>query len=197
MILAALDRASAAVAEAAHERGRHERSEAYAVDALASLAAQGAGATTDGPRPGLPPKAIVRIDHAALVRGHAEAGETSEIAGVGPVPVSRVRELMDSGDLFLTAIVTKGVDVGTVAHLGRRPTAFQTTALQWRDTRCRVECCTRPPTEWDHHEDWAATKQTRLSALGGLCDHHHDLKTYRGYRITDGVLPGKIRLVPD
>ena len=197
-ILAALDAASREAAKVAHERGEHEPSEAYAVDALAALAERrvaGGARTNTGPT--LPPKAIVRIDHAALVRGHAEAGETSEIAGVGPVPVSLVRSWMDSGDLFLAAVVTKGVDVATVAHLGRKPTAYQTTALQWRDTTCRVECCTRPPAEWDHHQDWATTKQTRLDQLGGLCDHHHDLKTYRGYRIIAGVLPGKIRLVPD
>ena len=191
-ILAALDAASRQVAKAAHERRQHEPAEAYAVDALVALAAGKSSAVNDRR---LPPKAIVRIDHTALVRGHAEAGETSEVAGVGPVPVSLVRELMDGDDLFLTAVVTKGVDVCTVAHLGRKMTAFQTTALQWRDTGCRVECCKRPVSEWDHHEDWADTHVTRLDAMGGLCGPH-DLKTYRGYRIVDGVLPGKIRLVP-
>lgn len=193
VILAAIEEASRDVARRAHARDERAASEAYAVDALASLVA----GTTSASGRRLPPKAIVRIDHAALVRGDTAPGETSEIAGVGPVPVALVRELMDAGDMFLTAVVTKGVDVVGVAHLGRKPTAFQTTALEWRDTTCRVECCKRPPTEWDHHEDWAATRRTALPHLGGLCDHHHDLKTYRGYRIVDGVLPGKIRLVPD
>ena len=218
VILAALDRLSADAAKAAHERGEHEPAPAYAADALAAMASAvlagvggggGGGGGVDG-RGGvagrgscagrgartLPPKAIVRIDHTALVRGHAAPGETSEIAGVGPVPVSLVRELMDAGDLFLTAVVTKGVDVATVAHLGRRTTAFQTTALQWRDPVCRVEGCTRPSAEWDHHEDWAKTHETRLWDLGGLCAHDHHLKTYRGYRIAPSDLPGKIRLVP-
>ena len=196
-ILAALDRASREAANAAHGRGEHESSEAYAVDALASLAVRSnSGGAVGGVEKRLPPKAIVRIDHTALMRGHAESGETSEIAGVGPVPVSLVRELMDSGDLFLAAVVTKGVDVATVAHLGRKATAFQTTALQWRDPSCRVECCKRPVSEWDHDEGWANTHVTRVDGLGGMCDHHHDLKTYQGYRIAHSVLPGKIRLVP-
>ena len=110
--------------------------------------------------------------------------------------MSAVREWMDAGDLFLTAIVTKGVDVCTVAHLGRKPTAFQVTAMQWRDVTCRIEGCRRPPAEWEHHEDWADTKETRLWDLGGFCKHHHDLKSYRGFRIEPAALKGKFRLVP-
>jgi hypothetical protein len=33
--------------------------------------------------------------------------------------------------------------VATVAHLGRRPTAFQLTALQWQDPICDVEGCNK------------------------------------------------------
>ena len=33
----------------------------------------------------------VLVDYAALVRGHTVAGETCEIPGMGPVPVSVVR----------------------------------------------------------------------------------------------------------
>ncbi len=71
---------------------------------------------------------IVRIDHAALLRGHTGDGETCEVAGVGRVPVASVRELIEDGDPFLAAVVTKGVDVCTAAHLGRQPSAHQRTA---------------------------------------------------------------------
>ena len=54
-------------------------------------------------------------------RGLAEAEETCDIAGVGPVSVATVEELL--GDPFGAAIVTNGVDVFTVAHLGRSVTA--------------------------------------------------------------------------
>lgn len=68
-------------------------------------------------------KIIVRIDHSAFVR-HTEPGETCEIAGIGPVPVSVVEEWMD--DAFIAAILTEGEDVTKVVHLGpprqrRRP----------------------------------------------------------------------------
>ncbi|MGQ0520445.1 MAG: hypothetical protein ACT4PX_04725, partial [Actinomycetota bacterium] len=66
-------------------------------------------------------KVLVRIDWDALVRGWPIEGEVCEIAGLGPVAVSVVRAMIESGDAFLAAVVTKGVDVATVAHLGRRP----------------------------------------------------------------------------
>ena len=53
------------------------------------------------------------------------------MAGFGPVAVSAVRDLLDSGDPFLGAVVTKGEGVVGVAHLGRRPIAYQQTALEW------------------------------------------------------------------
>jgi hypothetical protein len=58
---------------------------------------------------------------------------------VGRVPVPVVRSRLD--DAFLSAVVTHGVDVSTVAHLGRHPTAHQRTALQVRDPECVVEGC--------------------------------------------------------
>ncbi len=66
------------------------------------------------------------IDYEALRRGYAEADETCEIAGVGPVPVATVRGML--ADSFGAAIVTDGVDVYTVAHLGtirHRPSAHR------------------------------------------------------------------------
>ena len=37
----------------------------------------------------------VRVDHSAFLRGHTEAGEVCEIAGVGPIPVSVAQRLAD------------------------------------------------------------------------------------------------------
>ena len=107
----------------------------------------------------------VVIDHEALVRGQAEPSERCEIEGVGPVPVGVVRSLMD--DAFLTAVVTDGVDVARVAHLGRHPTAHQRTALAVRDPECVVPGChVRVGLEIDHVEPWSATRITKLDAPG-------------------------------
>ena len=63
-------------------------------------------------------KVIVLVDHAALLRGHTVAGETCEIAGLGPVSVDTVRHLL-LDDPFLAVVVKKGKQVLNVAHHGR------------------------------------------------------------------------------
>ncbi|MGQ0521482.1 MAG: hypothetical protein ACT4PX_10085, partial [Actinomycetota bacterium] len=120
--------------------------------------------------------------------------------GLGPVAVSVVRAMIESGDAFLAAVVTKGVDVATVAHLGRRPSALQASGLEWRDPECAVlGCNAHVRLEADHREDWSRTKVTLLSCTDHLCDHHHDLKTYEGWALVEGtgkramVAPGDAR----
>jgi hypothetical protein len=71
-------------------------------------------------------KILARVDLPALLRGYAVGDEACELAGYGPVAVSAIRDLMETADPFLAAVVTKGKDVVGVAHLGRRPTAPST-----------------------------------------------------------------------
>jgi len=132
-------------------------------------------------------KVIVRVDHDALQRGHTHPGETCEAAGVGPLSVSAVREMI-TGGAFVAAVVTRATDIVGVTHLGRRPTAAQMTALQWRDTQCCAQGCPADGyLEIDHRTGWAQTRQTRLKHLDGLCSHHHHLKTNHGYRLDPGT----------
>ena len=173
--------------ERARVAGHREGSDAYAADGLLALARSGGGGVRA-------PKVIVRIDWDALVRGYPIEDEISEIAGVGAVPVSLIRTLVGSGDAFLAAVVTRGVDVATVAHLGRRPTAFQRSALEWLGLVCTREGCGSTDVQIDHRDDWAATKITALWLLDPLCRHDHKLKTYEGWALVPGV--GKRPFVP-
>ena len=93
--------------------------------------------------------------------------------------------------------MSDGVDVSTVAHLGRRPTAHQRSALEVRDPECVVGGChVRVGLEIDHVEPWSATRVTKLDALARLCRFHHAQKTHEGYRLEGG--PGHWRwLKPD
>jgi hypothetical protein len=104
---------------AGRAEGRKEPTEAYGADALTELATKGPSDARSRA------KTIVRVELEALLRGRATEGEVCEIAGFGPVAVSAVRELLDCGDPFLAAVVTKGEQVVGMAHLGRRPTAAQ------------------------------------------------------------------------
>ena len=54
-------------------------------------------------------------DLAALLRGYPVGAETCELAGYGPVAVSALRDLIDTGDPFLAAVVTKGEEVDLLA----------------------------------------------------------------------------------
>lgn len=157
----------------------------------------GFGCTDDEPLPPpvRPAKVVVRIDWDSLIRGFPIEDEVCEIAGLGPVSVSVVEAMMASGDCFLAAVVTKGVDVANVAHLGRRPNAFQRSALEWLNPVCTAEGCnTAVRLEIDHRREWSKMKVTLLALLDGCCEHHHDLKTYKGWAFVDGS--GKRPMVP-
>jgi hypothetical protein len=136
--------------------------------------------------------ALLRVDVQALHRGRVAGGELCEIRGVGPVPVSVAEGLL--GRSVLQLVITRGVDVLNVTHLGRGPTAAQKIALAWASPGCTVEGCWRTRTENDHREPWAQTRHTRLDQLDPLCAHHHDLKTRSGWALVDGT--GKRPMVP-
>ncbi len=132
---------------------------------------------------------IVRIDFDALLRGYPVSGETCELVGYGPVAVSAVRDLLDTADPFIATVVTKGHALVGVAHLGRRPNAYQQSALEWLYPSCAVEGCpAQARLEFDHRLDWATTHYTVFDLLDRLCPHHHDLKTrYNWSLVRDGA----------
>jgi hypothetical protein len=118
----------------ARDHGRAERLEAHSADALAELAHRVDGATPSSTR-SRRAKVLVRVDLPRLLDYPAADDEVCEIAGFGPLAPSAIRDLMDTEDPFLAAVVTKGEAVVGVAHLGRRPNAHQQT---------RSSGCTRP-----------------------------------------------------
>jgi hypothetical protein len=169
----------------ARNEGRRESFVAYVADALVNLvtAPRGAGGRRSSH------SAILRVDLAALRRGELGTGEVCEIPGVGPVPLSRARELL--GDVILKLVVTNGVDVQSVCHLGRHVSAFTETALQERDPTCVVPGCDADSfLERDHwRETFAEGGPTDLVNLCRICSRHHHLKHNKGFSLRGG--PGK------
>ena len=141
------------------------------------------------PRRGAPVKLLIRVDLPTLLRGFPTAGETCELVGYGPLSVSAVHKLVNDGDAFIAAILTKGHQVAGVVHLGRQPNAWQQTALQWLYPACAAQGCPAPGEhlQTDHRLDWAATHITLLDWLDRLCPHHHQLKTRDNWSLTDGL----------
>ena len=105
-------------------------------------------------------------------------------------------DIIETGDPFLKAVVTKGKDVIGVAHLGRRPNAYQRSALDWLFPTCAAEGCGVRSCflQTDHRADWAQTHVTIFELLDRLCRRHHGLKTNEGWRLVEGK--GKRAFVP-
>jgi hypothetical protein len=183
--------------EAARREGRREPLEAYAADALVEAVCGADDDEADEPAAKSQGRAkvIARVDLPALLRGYPVGDETCEIAGFGPVAVSAIRDLIDTLDPFLAAVVTDGDAVVGVAHLGRRPNAAQQTALEWIYPTCAVEGCTTTAfLENDHRVDWAESHLTVFDLLDRLCSFHHDRKTLDGWALVEGR--GKRAFVP-
>jgi len=138
-------------------------------------------------------KILVRVDQSALVRGWAEGEEICDIAGIGPVPVATVRELWP--DAVVKLVLTRGVDVVNVTHLGRRATEAMTAAFQWRPARCsNVTCDNDRFLEIDHRLGYANVHRTRLDELDGLCSQCHRCKTVGNWQLVRGT--GRRQFVP-
>jgi hypothetical protein len=135
---------------------------------------------------------LIRADAEALQRGAVEGDEVCEIVGVGPIPVRTARELL--GDAMLKLVITKGVDVANVVHLGRGPTAAQRVALLWQQPKCSNIGCSSTYVQIDHRDPWAEKQQTVLQNLDPLCPHCHKLKTLCGWSLVDGK--GRREFVP-
>jgi hypothetical protein len=127
--------------------------------------------------------------------GYGCDGEVCEIVGYGPIAVSAVRDMIATGDPFLAAIATSGTQIFGVAHLGRRATAKQRTALEWLYPSCAAEgCASIAFLETDHRAGWAESHVTVFDLLDRPCSHHHYLKTVHNWAFVEGV--GKRPFVP-
>jgi hypothetical protein len=180
-VKAAFEAAVQRIFRARRARAEHEPLEAYAADALGMFVlggdAEAAPSEATGPMPGAVQATVhIVIDHGTLVLGDVVDGGVCEIPGVGPVSVEWVRELL--GSAFLTAIIKKGKDIVTVAHLGRHVPAEIQTALLVSGRECDVVGCNhRGYLERDHTDDYARGGPTAFWNLGWLCYWHHRLKT--------------------
>jgi hypothetical protein len=167
--MAAIESESNAIFRESRKSGLRESPMAYAADALVALVTgtniseTTTGTSSKAPRPTT--LMHLRVDVAALRRGSLEGEEVCEIAGVGPVPLATA--VNEIGNSILNVIVTDGVDVANVSHMGRAIPARIWTALHDRDEKCVVPGCD--------------------VAKGLENDHfHHQLKTHRGYTIIGG-----------
>ena len=114
--------------------------------------------------------------------GAGGAGSRCEIPGVGPVPVRHARSLL--GDALLTVLVEDGRDVKTFARPGRKMVAALHQLLDARDPVCTITGCGRAQRlEHDHALAVSDGGDSTAENTGGLCKHHHVLKS-KGWILT-------------
>lgn len=173
----------------ARRQGRHESHDAYGADALVAMASSSNGDSGSKPKATL----NVLVSHDALVRGNTDSGERCEIPGVGPISVATARALAD--DCFLNVLVTKGLDVTTVASQSRYVPKALRAALGMRDLVCSIKGCDISiGLELDHRISVHDGGPTRLDNVAYLCRYHHYLKTHKGYQLHGRT--GDYELVP-
>jgi hypothetical protein len=146
-------------------------------------------------RAGSPARIMVRVDLDTLLRGVAVEGELCEIAGFGPVPVSVITDLLAQDNAFVVGVLTKARQLVGVYHHRRRPTAYQSSALDFLFPSCAVAGCNaRAGLQTDHRVDWSRTHYTVFDLLDRLCWFHHGLKTEKNWALVKGR--GKRAFVP-
>ncbi len=181
-----------AMFDRARAEGRNEPRETYAFDALMGLVDR--DEPVDGKKRS--PKAryttLLHVDVEALVRDRVEGDETCELPGYGPIPVRVARDLL--GESISKLVITKGVDVMNVTHLGRGATGATDRVVVGRNRSVRTRrvraCSCRSTTATPGPRPITPSSRSSIRS----CPHDHDLKTNRGWLLVDGR--GRRKFVP-
>jgi hypothetical protein len=130
--------------------------------------------------------AIVRVDVKALRRGHARDGEICEVPGVGPIDAKTALDLL--GETMAYLLVTDGVDVAALCHLGDGLPLAMEIALEERDSACVVPGCR----EWQYlsllrwRTEVPSGTPVTLGDFCRLCRHHRYYVDRLGFRVGGG-----------
>ena len=162
-----------------------EPREAYAFDALIELAKRQRPADAEKKSSGR---------YLGLIRAESKrcSAGTSKATRSARSPGSARSRCASPGSSSATRscklVITKGVDVANVTHLGRSSTIAQQVRVVVAFPECTRLGCTRTQRlENDHRHGWTKTHTTRLDESDPLCDHDHDLKTYFGWALVEGT----------
>ena len=169
---------------AAWRAGKREPVAAYMADAIMALLSHG---------PSKPMEVRLDADHAAIQRGYVEPGERCEIAGIGPIPVTIARALLN--DARITVLGRHGSDITTISSPTRTIPAKLRRWLERAYPVCGAEGCDcSERLEIDHIVPVEEHGPSDQINCWRICPHHHKLKTYYGWKVEGPV--GARRLVP-
>ena len=189
----ALDFFQSQVFDEARRKGDREPFDAYRADALVAMARAAMGEDSSGSptRRHQPARSsstrhaiVITVPHSVFLTGRPVSGETCQVPGVGPVPVSAVHRLMDE-DPIIKAVVTKGRDITAVATLTRTiKDDLRLAVLAANDLNCAVPTCDhRRFLQLDHEWEFHKGGPTSYENLRPVCTFHHRQRTVEGYEL--------------
>jgi hypothetical protein len=172
----ALEQKTSELFEAARAAGHLEPRPAYEADALVAL--------IRGDAPLKPLEARLDADHPALVRGYVEPGERCELVGIGPIPVTMARSMLS--DARVTVLAREGTEIVKISSPTRTIPAKLRKWLERAYPRCGVGGCgNHQRLQIDHIIEVEDGGATTTDNTWRLCSHHHKLKTFYGWRVTE------------
>lgn len=118
------------------------------------------------------------------------------VEGLGPIPLSRARELC-GGDGRWMRVLTHP-ETGAVLSVGRdhySPPADMRRLVKWRADRCMAPGCGVPASrcEIDHTIDWQHGGETAITNLAPLCKGHHTVKHHSAWAVEHDGGGGALR----
>ncbi len=174
--------------QAARARSEAEPHAAYCADALVAV--------VTGKAPKKPLDARLHADQPALDRGYAEPGERCELEGIGPIPVTMARAMLDDARVTIVGRDDTG-EIASISSLSRTIPIKLRRYLEETYSVCGVQDCTDNwRMEIDHIVAVEDGGRTEKDNLWRICRHHHKLKTFYGWKVVGP--PGNRTLVaPD
>ncbi|MDY0910930.1 HNH endonuclease signature motif containing protein [Microbacterium sp. CFBP9034] len=156
-------------------------------DVLGDLLVEGEAGVHPAEARGIRASVMVTVPVLALLDDDsAGSGEPPTVEGVGPIPLSRARELCGAANGW-TRILTHP-ETGAVLSVGRdqyRPPPGLRKIVKWRADRCMAPGCGTPASrcEIDHTVAWEHGGTTSLENLAPICKGHHIVKHHGGWTV--------------
>jgi hypothetical protein len=184
-VKSALEHKTDEIFQAARAEHRHEPRAAYMADALVAL--------LRGEQPIKEPEVRVEGDLAAIERGYVEPGERMELVGIGPIPVTIARSLLN--DARVSILSREGAEITRITTPKRTIPAALRRWLERAYPRCgHLGCGSQERLQIDHVIPIEEHGPTERGNLWRLCSYHHKLKTFYGWRAVGDE--GERQLVP-
>ncbi|MDT0144702.1 DUF222 domain-containing protein [Microbacterium sp. PRC9] len=136
---------------------------------------------------GIRAQVVVTVPVLALLDDEfADAGDPPVVEGIGPIPLSKARELCGGGSRWMRVLTHP--ETGMVLSVGRDsypPPAPLKRLVRWRADRCMGPGCSMPASrcEIDHQIRWVDEGETCLDNTLPFCKGHHLVKDNTDWQV--------------